>query len=67
MSADRDIKKIFLRKLGRRTAGRPELRWSHYTENNLKSMSIYRWMKKAEDRPVLAVILKEALVELQGL
>jgi len=34
-------KKVFLGKPdGRRIAGRPKLRWSYYTENNLKSMGV---------------------------
>jgi len=39
MSADRDLKKI-LRKPNGIIAGRPKLRWSDYTENNLKSMGV---------------------------
>jgi hypothetical protein len=34
------------------------------TENDLKSMGVKRWRKKAEDKSVLAFILKEALVKL---
>jgi uncharacterized protein YqeY len=33
-------------------------------KNDLKSMGVKRWKKKAEDRSVWAIILKEALVEL---
>jgi len=40
MSADRNVKKIFLRKPDGRIAGRPKLRWSDYIENKLKSMGV---------------------------
>jgi hypothetical protein len=33
-------------------------------DNDLKSMGVKRWRKKAEDRLVWAVLLKEALVKL---
>jgi hypothetical protein len=36
-------------------------------ENDLKSMGVKRWRKKAEDRSAWATILKGALVQLQGL
>jgi hypothetical protein len=50
MSVDRTIKKVFLGKPGgRRKAGRPKLRWLDCIENDLKSMSVKRWRKKAED------------------
>jgi hypothetical protein len=63
MSDDRTVKKVFLGKPdGRRKVGRPKLRWLDCIENGLKSMCVKRWMKKAEDRSVWAIILKEALV-----
>jgi hypothetical protein len=49
---------------GRRQAGRPKLRWLDCIENDLKSMCAKRWRKKAEDRSVCAVIVKEVLVKL---
>jgi hypothetical protein len=65
MSDDRTVKKVFLGKPdGRRQAGRSKLRWLYCTENDLKSMGVKRWRKKAEDRSVGAIILKEALVKL---
>jgi hypothetical protein len=65
MPDDRTVKKLFLRKPeGRRKAGRPKLRWLDCIENDLKSMGFKRWRKKAEDRSVWTVILKEALVKL---
>jgi hypothetical protein len=67
MSDGRTVKKVFLGKPdGRRKAGRPRLRWLDYSENDLKSMGVKRWRKKAEDRLVWAIILKEALVKLEG-
>jgi hypothetical protein len=32
--------------------------------NSLKSMGVKEWKKKAEDRPVWAIMLKQALVKL---
>jgi len=66
MSDDRCIKEIhFLRRPdGRRKAGRPKLKWLGCTENDLKLMVVRRWWKKAEDRSVWAIILKESLVKL---
>jgi hypothetical protein len=50
MSDDRTVKKVFLGKPdGRRQAGRPKLRWLDCIENDLKSMGVKRWRKKAED------------------
>ena len=67
MSDDRTLKKVFLGKAdGRRKAGRPKLRWLDYIENDLKSMVVKRWRKKAEDKSVWTIFLKEALVILKG-
>jgi hypothetical protein len=67
MSDDRTVKKVLLGKPdGRRKAGRPKLRSLDYIENDLKSMGVKRWRKKAEDRSVWAIVLKEALVKLKG-
>jgi hypothetical protein len=60
MSDDRTVKKVFLGKPdGRRKAGRPGC-----IENDLKSMGVKRWRKKAEDRSIWSIILKKALVKL---
>ena len=65
MSDDRTVKKVFVGKPdGRRKAGRPKLRWLDCIENDLKSMGVKRWRKKAEDRSVCAVVVKEVLVTL---
>jgi hypothetical protein len=64
-SDDGTVKKVFLRKPdGRRKAGRPKLRCLDCIDYNLKSMGVKRWKKKAEDRSVWTIILKEALVKL---
>jgi hypothetical protein len=49
---------------GRRKVGRPKLRWLCCVENDLKFMVVKRGRKKAEDRSVWTIILKEALVKL---
>jgi hypothetical protein len=59
MSDDRTVNKVFLGKPdGRRKAGIPKLRWLHCTENDLKSMGVKRWKKKADGRSVWVIILK---------
>jgi hypothetical protein len=45
-------------------AGRPKLRWLDSIENDLKSMAVKRWRKKAEDKSIWTIVLKEALVKL---
>jgi hypothetical protein len=65
MSDGRTVKKVFVGiPDGRRKAGRPKLRWLDCTENDLKSMGVKRWRKKAEDRSAWAIIVKEVLVKL---
>ena len=51
---------------GRRKTGRTKLRWLDSIENDLKWMGGKRWMNEAEDRSVWTIILKDALVKLQG-
>jgi hypothetical protein len=48
----------------KKKGGRPKLRWLGCIGNDLKSMGVKRWRKKAEERSVWAIILKEALVKL---
>jgi hypothetical protein len=65
MSDDRTVNKVFLGKSdGRRKVGRPKVRWLDCIENDLKFMGVKRWRKKAGNRSLWAVILKEALVKL---
>jgi hypothetical protein len=65
MSDDGTVKKMLLGKPdGRRKAGRPKLRRLACIVNDLKSVGVKRWRKKAEDRSVWAVILKDAPVRL---
>jgi hypothetical protein len=65
MSDDRTAKKVSLGKPdGRREAGRPKLRWLDCIENYLKLMGVKRGRKKAEDRSVCAIVVKEVLVKL---
>jgi len=64
-SDDRTVKKGFWGKPdGRRKARRPKLRWLYCTENDLKSVGVKRWRKKAQERYVWGIILKEAQVNL---
>jgi hypothetical protein len=63
MSDGRAVEEVFWGKPdGRRKARRSKLRWLDCIESDVKFMEVKRWRKKAEDRPVRAVILKEALV-----
>jgi hypothetical protein len=49
---------------GTRKEGRPKLGWLNCIHNDLKFMGVKRWNNKAEDSPICAIILKEALVKL---
>jgi len=65
MADDRTAKEVFQGKPGgRRNVGRPKLSWLDCIENDLKSMDVKRWRKKAEDRFAWAINLKEAEVKL---
>jgi hypothetical protein len=44
---------------------RLELRWLDCTENDLKSIGVKTWRKRAEDRYAWTIILKEALFKLR--
>jgi hypothetical protein len=63
-------KAIFISEYGnaqpdrRRKVRRPKLRSLDCIQNDLKSVGIKRWRKKAEDRSVQAIVLKESLVKL---
>jgi hypothetical protein len=63
VSDGRTVKTVFVGKAdGRREAGKPKLRWIDCIEIDLKLMGVKRWRKKAEDRSVCAVVVKEVLV-----
>jgi hypothetical protein len=49
---------------GRRKPIRPRLRWLDCVEDDLKTLGVRRWRKKAEDHEEWAIILKEAMVKL---
>jgi hypothetical protein len=67
MSDDRTVKCVFLEKSdGRRKAGNPKLRWLDCIDIDLKSTGVKSLRKKAENRSLWAIILKEALVKVQG-
>jgi len=59
------VKKVFVRKTdGRRTAGRPKVRWKGCGEIDLKRTGVNRLRKKAEDTSEWGIILKEKLIKL---
>jgi hypothetical protein len=63
ISDGRTVKKVFLGEPdGIRKAERLKLRWLDNIENDLKSIGVSRCRKKAEYRPVRAIILKLALI-----
>jgi hypothetical protein len=65
MDDERMVKRVFLENPGRRRKpGRPRLRW---LEDDLKTLAVRRWRRKAEDCEEWAIILKEAVVKLYEL
>jgi hypothetical protein len=65
MDDERMVKRVFLGNPGeRRKPGRPRLRWLNCVEDNLKTLGVRRWRKRAEGREEWAIILKEAVVKL---
>jgi hypothetical protein len=65
MDDERVVKTVFLAYPGgRRKPGRPRLRCLGYAEDDLKTLGVRRWRKRAKDREKLTIVLKEAMVKL---
>jgi hypothetical protein len=65
MDDERMVKRVFLGNPGGRwKPRRPRLRWLDCVEDDLKTLVVRRWRKRAEDREEWAVILKETVVKL---
>jgi hypothetical protein len=65
MDDARMVKRVFWGNArGRRKPGRPRLRWLDCVEDDLKTLGVRRWRKRAEDRREWAIILKETMVKL---
>ena len=67
MNETRSVKKISEGKLeGRRSRGRPRLRWINDVEDDLRKLGVKRWRRKALEREEWASIIKEAKAKLKG-
>ena len=67
MNETRCVKKIFEGKLeGKRSGGRPRLRWINDVEDDLRKLGVKRWRAKALDRVGWASVIREAKAKLQG-
>ena len=67
MKETRSVKKIFEGKLeGRRSEGRPRLRWINNVEDDLRKLGVKQWRTKALDREEWASIVREAKAKLKG-
>jgi hypothetical protein len=65
MDDERTVKRVFLGKPGGRgKPERPRLRWLDCVEDDLETLGVKRWRKKAEDCEEWAIIIKEAIVKL---
>jgi hypothetical protein len=64
MEGETMVKRVFLGNPESRKPGRPKLRWQDCVEDDLKTMGVRRWRKRAEHREEWAIILKEAMVKL---
>jgi hypothetical protein len=66
ISEDRVIKKLYMSKPeGRRSVGRPKMRWLDDVEEDLRMMRISGWRGKARRRDKWKSVLREVRV-LQG-
>jgi hypothetical protein len=66
MSEDRVIKKLYMSKPeGRRSVGRPKVRWLDDVEEGLRKMRITGWRRKSRRRDEWKSVLREVKV-LQG-
>jgi hypothetical protein len=51
MDDERMVKRVFLgHRGGRRKSGRPRLRWLDCVEDDLQTLGVKRWRKRAKDR-----------------
>jgi len=67
MNETRSVKKIFEGKLeGRKSRGRPRLRWINDVEDDLRKLGVKRWRTKVLEREELVSIIKEAKAKLKG-
>jgi hypothetical protein len=61
------VNKIFEGKLeGRRSSGRPILRWINDVEGDLRKLGVKRWRTMAFERVEWASIIREAKAKLKG-
>jgi hypothetical protein len=67
MNEARAVKKIFEGKLeGRRSRGRPRLRWINDVRDELRRLGVKRWRMEALDREEWASVIKGAKARLKG-
>ena len=67
MNETRSVKKIFEGKLdGRRSRGRPRLRWINDVEDDLRKLGVKGWRMKALEREEWTSIVKAAKAKLKG-
>ena len=65
MSNQRGVKKVYEGSMaGRRCRGRPRLRWIDDVEEDLRSIGVKRWRKRALDRREWDAVVKEAKAKL---
>jgi hypothetical protein len=58
------VKRVPLGNLGKRSKpARSRLRWLDCVADDLKTLGVRRWRKRAEDREEMAISLKEAMVK----